>query len=725
MSYTYIMTGFLLFSLFSGFLVEKNAYSATGEADFEYTADGKLATFTVKLSQEAETYTLNFGDGSDTTVSKTDTVIHYNYSQTGSYNVCLNTLSTDNVVQDTRCKTIKIRNGFVSSENEDFSYYVDTFYDKINMNVSSYIDNYADNMVVFWNFDDRKTSMDLKPSFDYSGSGRYKVSLQVRDTVENRNYSVTKHIRIGDICRADFDYRIKTDSIVAFSNNSNRAHKYLWSFGDGHSSENKNPKHTYTRDGVYKVHLTVRDTTTECMDRYSEQIRVGDGKVDCHADFDYSMGLKNHKVYFENTSLGKADKAYWVFGDGTVSHKMNPVKSFSQTGFYNIRLFIKSSQTGCMDKTSQNLLIYEQGKDLKAHFIYHVEGKTLNLYNRSRGDTGLQYTWNMGNYKAADNKAATVHHKKNTEYTYDKPGYYRVCLNVKDTNSQMSDMQCQKIRIGKPDRDCNADFDFMIDSVGPSRWDVDYSDQSFSTGKITQRSWYFSDTVIQENQLSGQKRIYDSCYYKMGLMIKDDNGCVSREYKLLNVGARGRLQGQYSYRKLETVDLKSTGYPVDFVGISHGDAAKLKWDFEGDGTWEDSTSTNPTYVYEEAKTYYPRLMVTDPNTGETDIYIDTVNVGKELGIDAMSETNDAMTLNIRPNPVQEFAHVHYTLPREMQVRISLYDIRGQKIRNLIQGTKAKGSHRAVISRGDLATGLYHVYLKTRTGSKVKQLLMIE
>jgi len=44
--------------------------------------------------------------------------------------------------------------------------------------------------------------------------------------------------------------------IVAFTNTSTDATSYQWNFGDGNTSEEVNPAHTYTSDGVYTVSLT-------------------------------------------------------------------------------------------------------------------------------------------------------------------------------------------------------------------------------------------------------------------------------------------------------------------------------------------------------------------------------------------------------------------------------------------------------------------------------------
>ena len=54
-----------------------------------------------------------------------------------------------------------------------------------------------------------------------------------------------------------FDFKIGSNLEVTFANNTEFADSYLWDFGDGTSSTEKNPKHSYNADGKYIVKLTV------------------------------------------------------------------------------------------------------------------------------------------------------------------------------------------------------------------------------------------------------------------------------------------------------------------------------------------------------------------------------------------------------------------------------------------------------------------------------------
>jgi len=54
-----------------------------------------------------------------------------------------------------------------------------------------------------------------------------------------------------------FEYQIGANLEVTFSNKSEFADSYLWDFGDGNTSTDKNPTHAYSVSGNYLVKLTV------------------------------------------------------------------------------------------------------------------------------------------------------------------------------------------------------------------------------------------------------------------------------------------------------------------------------------------------------------------------------------------------------------------------------------------------------------------------------------
>ncbi len=95
----------------------------------------------------------------------------------------------------------------------------------------------------------------------------------VIDTFQNAN-SCDSIIQTNTIFRgviASFDYAM-VDSSVQFFNESENADSYLWEFGDGNTSAENNPNHSYAESGGYGVHLTA--SNDYCSDTFFAAIEV-------------------------------------------------------------------------------------------------------------------------------------------------------------------------------------------------------------------------------------------------------------------------------------------------------------------------------------------------------------------------------------------------------------------------------------------------------------------
>ena len=71
---------------------------------------------------------------------------------------------------------------------------------------------------------------------------------------------------------ASFFY-VKDGFTVTFTNNSTNSTSYMWDFGDGSTSTDKDPVHTYAAEGDYTVTLTATDALAN-SDQYSEVVSI-------------------------------------------------------------------------------------------------------------------------------------------------------------------------------------------------------------------------------------------------------------------------------------------------------------------------------------------------------------------------------------------------------------------------------------------------------------------
>jgi serine protease AprX len=112
-----------------------------------------------------------------------------------------------------------------------------------------------------WTFGDGTTSTKQSPTHKYSKAGSYTVSLTV--TNAQGSNTVTKKDCIKVVTKPIASFSAKPTSgkaplTVAFTDKSSGTPtSWKWTFGDGATSKEKDPKHQYSQEGKYKVTLTV------------------------------------------------------------------------------------------------------------------------------------------------------------------------------------------------------------------------------------------------------------------------------------------------------------------------------------------------------------------------------------------------------------------------------------------------------------------------------------
>ena len=129
-----------------------------------------------------------------------------------------------------------------------------------------------------WNFGDGGTSSLQNPTYVYTTGGSYTVSLTVLYLTSCYvNYNLDKAITVYNSPLADFDFEAVLAgnyiSAILFNNKSTGSDSYLWDFGDGGNSTEKNPSHTYNADGVFAIQL-IAYSQEGCTDTVTKNEKI-------------------------------------------------------------------------------------------------------------------------------------------------------------------------------------------------------------------------------------------------------------------------------------------------------------------------------------------------------------------------------------------------------------------------------------------------------------------
>ncbi len=106
------------------------------------------------------------------------------------------------------------------------------------------------------------TSTDPNPTVFYATNGTYNVTLTAKNGASTNTLTRNGYISVGRVPIPNFSYsNTTTPSVltVSFFNTSviGVDAQYLWDFGDGTTSTETSPQHTYSRYGTFTVSLTV------------------------------------------------------------------------------------------------------------------------------------------------------------------------------------------------------------------------------------------------------------------------------------------------------------------------------------------------------------------------------------------------------------------------------------------------------------------------------------
>lgn len=136
-----------------------------------------------------------------------------------------------------------------------------------------------------WDFGDGNTSTEQNPVYTYSSAGTYSVSLTITDDGDATN-TISNSVTVANDNNApvaDFSYDVNllTVSLTdASSDSDGQIVDWLWDLGDGNTSTEQNPVHTYAASGTYNISLVVTDDDG-ASNSVSSSVSVSDCVSDC------------------------------------------------------------------------------------------------------------------------------------------------------------------------------------------------------------------------------------------------------------------------------------------------------------------------------------------------------------------------------------------------------------------------------------------------------------
>jgi PKD repeat protein len=284
--------------------------------------------------------------------------VYYVFTEPGAYEVCLSIL-TDDSCSSSICKTIYVDT--LTNCMADFDYY------KVRGDSNNYADtttwyihfistSYGNITSWLWDFGDGTTSTEQHPVHAFPAGNMFDVCLSISTTSGCHDIQCKTVITDTSqtVCNAMFEYcnysvnsndSLSEDMyVIGFKNLSSPDFAYsMWDFGDGSSSNERNPAHIYDQPGVYNVCLAIY-TDGGCWDSICQPVQVGPGS--CMVDFTREILVPDCAGYeiaylFVPVTWGVADSYHWDFGDGTEYYGEEATHIYEYDGIYTVCLEVE------------------------------------------------------------------------------------------------------------------------------------------------------------------------------------------------------------------------------------------------------------------------------------------------------------------------------------------------------------------------------------------------
>lgn len=215
-------------------------------------------------------------------------------------------------------------------------------------------------------------------------------------------------------------------------NNTSRGENlsYLWTFGDGNTSDEAAPEHTYEdTDQTYSVQLTVTDQQgCTHTTNFTDYVTAITPKAALSASDDLYL-CPPSEVFFTNESRDY-NAVRWDFDNGNTSTKEEPVQFFNDYRNYTVRLYA-IGYGGCED-VAEKIIQIANPRAVQidySPFPAIACNELLVDFNITLPADGLNFRFNYGNNTFAPDEQLQF------DYHYQRPGRYRPTIILSDRHS--------------------------------------------------------------------------------------------------------------------------------------------------------------------------------------------------------------------------------------------------------------------------------------------------
>ncbi|MET7001268.1 PKD domain-containing protein [Chitinophaga defluvii] len=437
---------------------------------------------------------------------------------------------------------------------------------------------------IIWDFADGTSAEGANATHTYTRGGSFSVSSIVTNSYGCKSGSsqstiiTTQEAPVASF-KSDVRGSCQTPLTVNFTNtttsNSNAALNYTWDFGDGKTSTEVNPSHTYTAEGSFTVSLTAT-TSDGCSHTVSEKAFI-EIQQKMQADFSVTpVACAGRELTFTNTSTPNAQQTLWEFPDGTTATNAVAVKTFPLAGTYTVKL--TSSGDGCQASTTKTIVVNELPKvDFSATPPAGCSTPFKTTFTSNAPNT-VAWRWAFG-----DGTSGTAQHPAKT---YTQEGDFDVKLWAATATGCADSITRRKyIQVHTPEVTIQTSG-----SGGCIPYDVTFTPVVTASEAVASYAWNLGDGTTANVQQPKHQYTKEG-NFTVTLEITTTSGCKRTATTTVSAG------------KIPVVDFSATplkdcrSVPVKFTNKSTPPGTSWTWDFPQDNNATE-TDENPSHTFD-------------------------------------------------------------------------------------------------------------------------------
>ena len=363
-----------------------------------------------------------------------------------------------------------------------------------------------------WDFGDGDSSLLHTPVHKYTAPGEYMVTLTAYSLFSQCPSTYTSVVTILELPEVSFEpsaYVGCAPLNLDFTNTSQNGIFYEWDFGDGTSSSDVSPSHTFEEEGNYAVSLIATDINGCYKDTTIYNINVYPSPTAVFIFNKESQCGLPAEVSFENQSNGATDY-FWDFGNGTTSTSSNPSTIYYEVGNFDVTL-TTTNQYGCSNIYQKEISILD--KPLANFEINGGEGcEPLEVTFENNSVNNEQYFWDFGNGITSTEENPTV--------VYQNDGTYDVSLIIATDNICFDTFTIhQSVKVHPIPF---ANFEVIEDASGTPDGTIQLNNLSEDADNYY---WEISDGTVYDEE-NPTHRFFNNANQQIYLEASSEFGCV-------------------------------------------------------------------------------------------------------------------------------------------------------------------------------------------------------